>query len=221
MSMCRSDGRAEPVPGTGNQDSHTSPICSRNHFRHSFIHGIFCQSPSLRGRYRFAAILSIPPSEPSILLRFSHPICNLPSSPQTGLLSSAGIIISTFSYKIKHNFPHFSYIFRLIYIKIQHMVRPLFSPPYVVNFELYFYSDSPIKMGSVRPVMIQNQDSATLPAQFPSPAPIKGLKIQPSVSASPLQAPRKEAARTQEYKTPPVEITSPQIQAVPKNRPSQ
>lgn len=138
-----------------------------------------------------------------------------------GLLSSAGIIISTFSHKIKHNFPHFSYIFRLIYIKIQHMVRPLFSPPYVVNFELYFYSDSPIKMGSVRPVMIQNQDSATLPALFPSPAPIKGLKIQPSVSASPLQAPRKEADRTQEYKTPPVEITSPQIQAVPKNRPSQ
>ena len=59
------------------------------------------------------------------------------------------------------------------------MVRPLFSPPYVVNFELYFYSDSPIKMGSVRPVMIQNQDSATLPAQFPSPAPIKGLKSRP------------------------------------------
>lgn len=27
------------------------------------------------------------------------------------------------------------------------MVRPLFSPPYVVNFELYFYSDSPIKNG--------------------------------------------------------------------------
>lgn len=101
------------------------------------------------------------------------------------------------------------------------MVRPLFLPPYVVNFELYFYSDSPIKMGSVRPVMIQNQDSATLPALFPSPAPIKGLKIQPSVSASPLQAPRKEAARTQEYKTPPVEITLPQIQAVPKNRPGQ
>ena len=97
------------------------------------------------------------------------------------------------------------------------MVRPLFSPPYVVNFELYFYSDSPIKMGSVRPVMIQNQDSATLPALFPSPAPIKGLKIQPSVSASPLQAPRKEAARTQEYKTPPVEITSPQKPPQPVN----
>ena len=74
-------------------------------------------------------------------------ILNLQSAPQAGLLSSAGIIISTFSHKIKHNFPHFSYIFRLIYIKIQHMVRPLFSPPYVVNFELYFYADMPMKMG--------------------------------------------------------------------------
>ena len=101
------------------------------------------------------------------------------------------------------------------------MVRPLFSPPYVVNFELYFYSGSSIKTGSVGPEMIQNQDSATLPALLPSPAPIKESKIQPTGSASPLQAPRKEAAKTQEYKTPPVEITSPQIQAIPKNRPSQ
>ena len=125
--------------------SHTSPIYSRNHFRHSFIHGIFCQPPSLQDKYRSAIILSISPSEPSILLRFSHPICNLPSSPQTGLLSSAGIIISTFSHKIKHNFPHFSYIFRLIYIKIQHMVRPLFPPPYVVILNYIFIRTAPLK----------------------------------------------------------------------------